>query len=124
MAESRDESELLERIAKLQEQLNTPIQSNTSAERVDRGEEQQAKEIEDWHILNKRVVSLEEQVMYTHTPRWHRLNNRLQRFEERLDYLVALRKAYTIRSVMVMGFVLAFGITSFTLAILAIVKIL
>ena len=121
MAESRDESELLRRIARLQEQLNTPIQSNTPAERVDRGEEQ-AEEIIDWHILNERVASLEEQAMYTHTSRWHRLNNRLQRFEERLDYLVALRKAYKIRSVMVMGFVLAFGITVFTLAILAMVK--
>lgn len=121
MAESRDESELLQRIAKLQEQLNTPIQSNTSAEGVDRGEEG-AKEVVDWHTLNERVVSLEEQVMYAHAPRWHRLNNRFQRLEERLDYLVALRKAYKIRSVVAMGFVLAFGITCFTSAIIAIVK--
>jgi hypothetical protein len=121
MAESRDESELVRRIAKLQEQLNTPIQSNRPSERVDTGEEE-AEEIVDWHILNERVTSLEEQAMYTHASQRHRLNNRLQRFEERLDYLVALRKAYKIRSVMVMGFVLAFGITVFTLAILAIVK--
>jgi len=121
MAESRDESELLRRIARLQEQLNTPIQSNRTAERVSRGGEQ-AEEIVDWHILNERVTSLEEQAMYTHTPRWHRLNNRLQRFEERLDYFVALRQAYKIRSVMVMGSVLAFGITVFTLAILGMVK--
>ncbi len=121
MAESPDKSELLRRIARLQEQLNTPIQPNTSAQRVDRSEEQ-AKEIIDWHILNERVVSLEEQVMYAHAPRWHRLNNRFQRLEERLDYLVALRKAYKIRSVIAMGFVLAFGITCFTSAILAIVK--
>jgi uncharacterized coiled-coil DUF342 family protein len=121
MAESRDEPELLRRIAELQEQLNTPIQSNTSAEGVDRGEER-AKEVVNWHTLNERVVSLEEQVMYAHAPRWHRLNNRFQRLEERLDYLVALRKAYKIRSVIAMGFVLAFGITCFTSAILAIVK--
>jgi hypothetical protein len=121
MAESRGESELVRRIAKLQEQLNTPIQSNRPAERVDIGEEQ-TEEIIDWHILNERVTSLEEQAMYTHTSRRHRLTNRLQRFEERLDYLVALRQAYKIRSIIVMGFVLAFGITVFTLAILGMVK--
>jgi hypothetical protein len=123
MAESRDESELVRRIAKLQEQLNTPIQSDRPAERVDTGEEQ-AEEIVDWHILNERVTSLEEQAMYTHASQRHRLNNRLQRFEERLDYLVALRQAYKIRSVVVIGSVLAFGITVFTLAILGIVKML
>jgi len=121
MAESRDESELLRRITKLQEQLDTPIQSNRPAEQLGRGGEQ-AEETIDWRVLKERVTSLEEQAMYTHTPRWHRLNNRLQRFEERLDYLVALRQAYKIRSVMVMGSVLAFGITVFTLAILGMVK--
>ena len=121
MAESRGESELVRRIAKLQEQLNTPIQSNRPAEQVDIGEEQ-AEEIIDWHILNERVTSLEEQAMYTHTSRRHRLTNRLQRFEERLDYLVALRQTYKIQSIIVMGFVLAFGITVFTLALLAMVK--
>jgi len=119
MAQSGGESELLQRIARLQEQLNTPIKSNASAQRVDRGEEQ-AKEIIDWHILDERVTRLEEGAGYAN--RLKDFDSRLGSFEQRLDYLEDLRKTYTLRSVIVMGCALAVGITGFTLAILAIIK--
>jgi len=120
MAELRDESDLRERMARLQEQLKGPAEAHTLHEPVTKVEEQ-VKDIVDWHMLDERVVKLEEQTK--DTAGWQSLDRRLVRVEERLDYIVDLQRKEIFQNTLAIAFAIALGMTGSVLAVLAIVKV-
>jgi hypothetical protein len=120
MAELHDESDLRERMVRLQEQLKGPAELRTSHEPVTRVEEE-VKEIVDRHMLNERVVRLEEQAK--DTAEWQRFDRRLVRVEERLDHIVDLQRKEIFQNTLAIASAIALGMTGSVLAVLAILKV-